>query len=64
MALLGWLVLLAASLLSTVWVLVGLYVSSAFSGKFEKGFLVLAIIPAILWYITLNNVPFVIVSAG
>jgi len=64
MVLFGWLVLLVASLLSTVWVLVGIFVSKGFSGRVEKGFLVLAIIPAILWYITLNNVPFVIVSAG
>lgn len=64
MVLFGWLVLLAASLLSTVWVLAGIFVSKGFSGKVEKGFLILAIIPAVLWYITLNNVPFVMVSAG
>lgn len=64
MVLFGWLVLLVMSLLTTFWVLAGMFVSHGFGGKVEKGFLILAIIPAVLWYITLNNMPFVMVSAG
>ncbi len=58
MAIFGWLILLLITLISTVWCMAAAYGCLALTGKI-KGALILFAVPALLWWATVVNFPFV-----
>ena len=60
MAIIGWLFLLAVSIVLTFVSLAAGMLSSGFSGKIEGESIILFFMACVFWYFTISNMPFTI----